>query len=293
MGHIRRVVGLATVGHRGQVGAVGLDEHAVQRHKGHYVAQLLRALESDDARERDVVAPIQRGARHLHGLGKAVEHAARLVACAILALFPQDGQRVVGRTARVNDERLATGPRRTDVGAEAVALPLQVGNAAPALAVFHAVVVEAGLSNRHHAGQCGAVQQVLHAGFRHALVVGVHAHRAPEVVMGQGQGVHALELFHGGADAQGPGDLRLGHGLADGGQLADQFREVEVAVRIGEHGIAKQRDLRKTCFREGVSMQETGGSFLFAQVLNKKADQPTRVGTGAAVARSDRLGSTV
>lgn len=73
------------------------------------------------------------------------------------------------------------------------------------------------------------------------------------------------------------------------GKLADQFRAE--AVRIGEHGIAKQRDLRKTC-ASGVFYAETGGSSLLAQVL---VARPANAGLarGRRQARSDRLGSTV
>ena len=38
------------------------------------------------------------------------------------------------------------------------------------------------------------------------------------------------EFFQRGANAQGPVDLRLRHGQADGGHLLAQLREAEVAV---------------------------------------------------------------
>ena len=149
-----------------------------------------------------------------------MEDATRDVACPIFPLFPEDGQCVVRRTAGVDDQRFGAGARRADMGAETVALPLQISHAAPALAVFHAVIVQAGFANRHHTGQRGFGQQVLHRGLLHALVVGVHAHRAPEVVVGQCQSVHVTKLFHGGADTQGPVHAGIGHRLANGRHLA-------------------------------------------------------------------------
>ena len=47
---------------------------------------------------------------------------------------------------------------------------------------------------------------------------------------------HVLELLQRGADAEGPADLRFGHGLADLGQLGDELGKAQVAVGIDEHG---------------------------------------------------------
>jgi hypothetical protein len=50
--------------------------------------------------------------------------------------------------------------------------------------------------------------------------------------------MYPVEFFQRGADAKSPGDLCVGHGLADGGQLAHQFRKIEMAVRISEHAVS-------------------------------------------------------
>jgi len=51
--------------------------------------------------------------------------------------------------------------------------------------------------------------------------------------------MHVAELFHGGADAQGPVHGGLGHGLADGRELVNQAGIGEVAMRINEHVVSK------------------------------------------------------
>ncbi|MOA29601.1 hypothetical protein D3C78_1506260 [compost metagenome] len=150
----------------------------------------------------------------------------------------------------MDHQRLAAGPCRADMHAKALALPLEVGDAASALAVFHAVVVETGFADRHHARQRGALEQVLHAGLGHVFRVRVHAHRGPEIVVLRGQGVHIGKLFHGGADAQGAVHLRFGHGGADFGQAGRQGRVVQMAVGIGKHG--------KTLKNKNADLQRVG-----------------------------------
>ena len=78
MPHERRLVALAAIRHRREIRAVGLDQHAVERHAPRDVLQLDRVLERDDARERDVEAEVERGARDVPRLGEAVHDAARL-----------------------------------------------------------------------------------------------------------------------------------------------------------------------------------------------------------------------
>ena len=60
MAHPRRLVALAAVRHRREVGTVGLDQHAVERNAARDLLQLDRVLERDDARERDVEAEVER-----------------------------------------------------------------------------------------------------------------------------------------------------------------------------------------------------------------------------------------
>ena len=130
----------------------------------------------------------------------------------------------------MDDQRLGTGAGGADMGAKALALPFQISNAAPAFAIFHAVVIKAGFTNRHHPRQRGATEQILHRGLGNAFVVGMHADGAPKIVVGQRQRVDAVKLFQRGANAQRPADLRRSHRLANGGQLIDQFRKIKVAM---------------------------------------------------------------
>ena len=145
MGHVGRLVGLAAVRHGRQVGAVGLDQAAVQRHAARHLAQCLGVLEAQDARERDVEAHVQRGIGHLLGFGEAVEHALHRTA----ALLAQHVQRVLARAARVHHQRQPAGARRADVHAKALALPCHLLDC-PAV---QPVVVQPGLADGHHARQ--------------------------------------------------------------------------------------------------------------------------------------------
>ena len=113
---------------------------------------MLRIFKGHDARQGYVVTHVQPGTRHFSGLGKAVKDAACLRGAISLAALTQNGQRVGRAAAGVNDQRLLRNLRRTDMGAKTLALPLQIGNRAAALAVFHAVVIKTGLTNRHHTG---------------------------------------------------------------------------------------------------------------------------------------------
>lgn len=135
----------------------------------------------------------------------------------------------------MDDERLAGLLRGADVHAETVALPLHVGDAAAALAFFHLVIVEAGFADGHDTRACRQAHQVFHGGLGDVLVVGVHAHAGPEVVVAGGQGLYVVEFLELGADAQRPVDLGGGHGGADLGHLVREFGEGQVAVGVGEH----------------------------------------------------------
>ena len=120
-----------------------------------------------------------------------------LTAALKTAAFPQDGQGVVGCTSRVDHQRqihLASGPY---VGQVAFPLPCHVRHRA----FTQAVIVEAGLTDTHHSGAPGPGEQVIQRGLLHALVVRVHAYRAPQVAVVPGQPVHVFELFQRGANA--------------------------------------------------------------------------------------------
>ena len=196
---------------------------------------MLGILEGHDARQGDVVTHVQAGTGHFGGFGETVKHPPGLGAGIRLAALAQNAQGVVGAAAGVDDQRLLRDLRRLDMRAETLALPFQIGNRATALAVFHAVVIETGLADGHHARQRGALHQVLHAGLGHVLGIGVHAHSGPEIVVVQRQLVHFGKLFHRRADAQRARDLGSSHGFADLRDIGAQLGEIQVTVGIGKH----------------------------------------------------------
>ena len=59
-GHEGWCVRLAAVRHRCQIGAVGLDEHAVHGHEGGHGPQVGRIAESEDAGKRNAEAQVER-----------------------------------------------------------------------------------------------------------------------------------------------------------------------------------------------------------------------------------------
>ena len=71
--NVGRVVGFAPVRCRREIRAVGLDEGAIKRNKGHDITQVLRTLEGDDAREQNVIKQNKDRAYHLHQLGKTMK----------------------------------------------------------------------------------------------------------------------------------------------------------------------------------------------------------------------------
>jgi len=95
---------------------------------------------------------VERGTRHFRGFGEAMKDTADCGG----ALLPQDGQGVQGGASGVDDERQRGGDRRTDMDAEALALPGHFPHAAPA----EAVVVETGFADRDHPGLPGQRNQV-------------------------------------------------------------------------------------------------------------------------------------
>ena len=231
MDHIGWIVGLAAVRDRCKIGAVSLDQHAIHRHKTGHFAQVGCVLEGQDAGKGDVKAQIQRRPGHLCGLRKTVENATGRAGRAIFALFLQDGQGVVGSAAGVDDQGLVELLAGPDMSAKALALPFHVGHGAYA----QPVIVEAGFSDADHPRQAAAPDKIVQAGFGHVFIVRVHTHRGPEVVIGQGQAMYLVEFFQRGADAQGPADLRLGHGLTYARQILAQLGKTQMTVGVGVH----------------------------------------------------------
>src|SRR6266487_4951909 len=94
-------------------------------------------------------------------------------------LLPHDAQRVLGGFPRVDDQGFPAIARGADMGAKALALPLEVA--------AHAVVIEAGLADRDNPRMARKLDQPrrIHRGA--VLVVRMHAHAREKIVVGLGK----------------------------------------------------------------------------------------------------------
>ena len=149
-GQQRRPVGPAAVRHRRQVGAVGLDQHPVERADGGRGPHVVGRLERDDARERQVPAPVEARLGLGRAAGEAVEHRALGHALGV-----EDGERVVPGLAGVDHERQVVLVGEADLRGEHPAL-----HVAGRVVV---VVVEPALPHRHDAGLAQQVGQTRRA----------------------------------------------------------------------------------------------------------------------------------
>src|SRR6185437_12651924 len=163
--------------------------------------------------------------RDVPRLGEAVHDAAHL----LRAFLAQDGDGVLRGGAGVDHERLAALARGADVGAEALALPLEVA--------LHAVVVEPGLADRDHLRVLRHADQLPDVGLPAiAALVGMHPGGAPDVRQRARHLEHGRKRLERGADGERVRDAASGHALDDGRKVRAQLGEVEVAMGIDQHG---------------------------------------------------------
>src|SRR6266487_5507342 len=94
-------------------------------------------------------------------------------------LLPHDAQRVLGGFPRVDDQGFPAIARGADMGAKALALPLEI--------TAHAVVIEAGLADRDYARVPGKLHQPHRIHCSAVLVIRMHAHAREKVVVGLGK----------------------------------------------------------------------------------------------------------
>ena len=161
--HEGGLVALAAIGDGREIGAVGFDQQAVERHAARDLLQLDRVLERDDAREGDVEAEVERALRDVPCLGEAMHDAAHLAR----ALLAHDRERIGRGRAGMDHERLAGLARRADVTPETLALPREVA--------FEAIVVEPRLADRDDLGRGGLRHQVRDSGLQRVGVVRMDA----------------------------------------------------------------------------------------------------------------------
>ena len=102
--HVRGFAASAAVRDRGQIGAIGFDDDALQRNLSRHRAHVLCVLERHNAREREICAERQRPAREFHAARIAVHEDAQRPPP--LLLFQQFRHRPVS-LARVDDQRFA------------------------------------------------------------------------------------------------------------------------------------------------------------------------------------------
>ena len=227
--HVGRLVALAAVLARRQIGRIRLHQQPVERHRLRHLAQRLGFLERHDAGEGDVEPQLQPGARQRRAAGEAVQDRGKRAPRHLLA---QDGGRIVVGVARVDDERQLRRPRRGDVAAEALRLGL-----ARAVVVE---VVEPRLADGHHLGVPRPLHDRLHRDIELLVgVVRVRADRAEHVVVGLGDPEEPFEA----ADARGDGDEHP-HPRCLGApdhpvEIVGEVGEIEVAVVIDEHGFRR------------------------------------------------------
>ncbi len=92
-----RLVALAAIGYRGEIGGIGLDQQPVERQVAHDRPQLLGVAERDDAGNRDVEAERERRFGQGATAAEAVHHTRRRP-----LLFEDPGDFVI-RLAGMND----------------------------------------------------------------------------------------------------------------------------------------------------------------------------------------------
>ena len=165
---------------------------------------------------------------------------------ALRSLFTQDGEGVGSGGTGVNDEGQARGAGSANVAAKTLALPFQFGNAAPAFALGHLVVVQPGLADGDDARVLRGVHEggFISLGAGAGFIFRVHANAGPQLRLAMrvpfGLCKSGGKLFHRGADGERAGDARSVHGIQHLRQLPCKFGHDKVAVRVGKHESSKK-----------------------------------------------------
>jgi hypothetical protein len=104
------------------------------------------------------------------------------------------------------------------------------------------VIVESGFTDRNHLRMLCQFDQFSDCRFTQIRVIGMYTDRGIEVVMLFRQRQHFRKILQRHADAERGADIVFTHFFEDRGQVIGEFRKIEVAVRIDEHGQAALRD---------------------------------------------------
>ena len=128
----------------------------------------------------------------------------------------------------MNDQRLATAPGGPDMGAKALPLPVQITG--------QAEVIQPGFTDRHHLGMGSALQQGILTQRLALGMIGMYPDRGKKIVITLGQRHHPRPVRQIDADAQCMTDAMLLHGQTQVIHLAVVVGEIDMAVRINQHG---------------------------------------------------------
>ena len=142
------------------------------------------------------------------------------------AFLAHDAQRVFGRRARMDDERLAAGFRRADVRAKALALPLEIA--------FEPVVVEPGLADRDDLRVRRELDERLRRDHGMLGIVGMRADGGVEIGVTLRERPHLREILERDRDAQRVRDAVLRHVRERARDICRELRKIEMTVRIDE-----------------------------------------------------------
>ena len=143
-------------------------------------------------------------------------------------LFRHDGQCVGCCVAGMDDQGLARLTRGTDVGAKPFALPI---DGIPG----HAVVIQAGLADRHHPRMAGQRNQFVNIGFAAFVMVGMHADRGINIRVRFCSGQHTRKVFQVHRDTQCGINLCRQHIGEQWRQSGVELGKINVAMGVDKH----------------------------------------------------------
>ena len=225
--HVGRLVGLAAHGLRREIRRVGLDQQPLRGHPKRRHPQGLRLRIGDVARERDPPVRMREALLDPVGHREAVQDHAQAAGVGL-----EQSQRVVLGRSGVDHQRLADRARQRDLGPEGALLVV-------ARRVV-AVVVQAGLADRHALGMGGQRFQLGQVG---VVEPGGRVRVAPDrgvdlrKVLGRRQRGPAGRAVRAHRDDPAhPGRQRRGHQLRVRG-----LAQLQVRVAVDHSALGEQR----------------------------------------------------
>ena len=210
--------------HRRQIGRISLHQQALVGHTARRVAHFFGIAESNDAGKGNVKAALHRPEGRVVILDEAVHHTAHLVR----ALFVQDAQRVFGRLAHMDDERLADVARTAHLDPQTLLLQLRIDRIPK--------VVEPGLADRDDLRITRQTREFVARQRRPLVVVRVHPDRGIDARMMLRQVPHHGRILEAHGHAQ-----EMLHALATSpveiipDAIEFRIHQVKVTVRIDKH----------------------------------------------------------